>query len=51
MPGAAFVLEHLAEIRAIDPATAGRASDEMLGLARRTIADSMPNICRAGYRV
>jgi DNA-directed RNA polymerase subunit F len=31
----AFVLEHLAEIARIDPAAAGRASDEMLGLVSR----------------
>jgi hypothetical protein len=30
-----FVLEHLAEITAIEPAAVGRAADEMLGLVRR----------------
>jgi hypothetical protein len=36
-----FVLEHLAEIAAIDPAAAGGAPDEMLGLARWRIADTL----------
>jgi hypothetical protein len=35
-----FVLEHLAEITAIDPAIAGGASDEMLGFALRRFADT-----------
>jgi hypothetical protein len=34
-----FVLEDLAEITAVDPAAAGRASDEMLGFLRRHLAD------------
>jgi hypothetical protein len=51
MLGAALVLEHLAKITAIDQATPGRASDEMLGLARRTTAEAIPKISRAGYRV
>jgi hypothetical protein len=34
----AFMLEHLSKIAAVDPAAAGRATDEMLGLARRGIA-------------
>jgi hypothetical protein len=33
-----FVLEHLAEIGAIDPAAAGRAADEVLGLVFRQSA-------------
>ena len=37
----AFVLEGLAEITAIDPAIAGGAPDEMLGLARWRIADTL----------
>jgi hypothetical protein len=46
-----FVLEHLAEIAAIDPAIAGRAPDEVLGLALRGIAQKPPqkfatrNVC------
>jgi hypothetical protein len=36
-----FVLEHLAEITAVDPAAAGRTSEEMLGLARWRIADTL----------
>jgi hypothetical protein len=35
-----FVLEHLAEITAIDQAIAGGAPDEMLGLVLRRIADT-----------
>jgi 7,8-dihydro-6-hydroxymethylpterin-pyrophosphokinase len=38
----AFVLEHLAEITAIDPTAAGRAADEMLGDALGRIAHSSP---------
>jgi hypothetical protein len=41
-----LVLEHLAKITAIDQATAGRASDEML--ARRRIAEAIPKISGAG---
>ena len=33
------MLEHLAEITAVDPAAAGRAPDEMLGLILRRCAD------------
>ena len=33
-----LVLEHLAEITAVDPTIAGRAPDEMLGLVLRRIA-------------
>ena len=35
-----LVLEHLAEITAVDPAAAGRAPDEMLGLVLRWIANA-----------
>ena len=38
----AFLLEHLAEITAIDPTAAGRAADEMLGDALGRIAHSSP---------
>jgi hypothetical protein len=34
-----FVLEHLAEIAALDPAAAGPAPDEMLSLVLRLLAD------------
>ena len=37
-----LVLEDLAEITAIDPAAAGRAADEMLGVALRRITHSSP---------
>jgi hypothetical protein len=37
-----FVLEHLAEIAAIDPAGAGWASDELLGLVLWRIAKRLP---------
>ena len=36
-----FMLEHLAEITTVDPAAAGRAPEEMLGLARWRIADAL----------
>ena len=36
-----FVIEHLSEITAIDPAAAGGAPDERLGLARWRIADTL----------
>jgi hypothetical protein len=36
------VLEHLAEITAIDPSIAGGAADEMLGLALGRIVHSSP---------
>ena len=35
-----FMLEHLAEITAIDPAAAGRAPEEMLGLVLRRVANA-----------
>jgi hypothetical protein len=39
-----FVLEHLAEIAAIDPAAARRAPDVMLGLVLGWLADRPPEI-------
>jgi hypothetical protein len=41
--GRIIVLEHLAEITAIDPAAAGRAPDEMIDLAFGRIAHSSPD--------
>jgi hypothetical protein len=35
------VIEHLAEITAVDPAAAGGAPDEMLGLVLRRTADML----------
>jgi hypothetical protein len=35
------VLEHLAEITAVDPAAADQTSEEMLGLVLRRIADTL----------
>jgi hypothetical protein len=43
----AFVLEHLAEITAIDPATAGRTSDEVFGLVRRRVTEPLPQVSAA----
>jgi hypothetical protein len=40
----AFVLEHLAEITAIDPTAAGRAPNEMLGLIRGRLSDALANV-------
>jgi hypothetical protein len=37
-----FVLEHLAEITAIDPAAAGWAADEVLGLVFRQSTHQAP---------
>jgi hypothetical protein len=34
-----LVLEHLAEITAVDPTATGRAVDEVLGLIRRRLED------------
>ena len=42
-----FVLEHLAEITAIDPAIAGRTSDEMVGLVLRGIAAELTDVLAA----
>jgi hypothetical protein len=45
------MLQHLAKITAIDPAIAGRAADEVVGLIIRLIAETFPpDICRAGGR-
>jgi len=43
-----LVLEHLAKIAAIDPATAGRAADEILCLALGLMANSSPEDGAAG---
>jgi hypothetical protein len=40
----AFVPKNLAKIAAVDPAAAGRATDEMLGLVLGRIADAPPEI-------
>jgi hypothetical protein len=37
-----FVLEHLAEIAAIEPAAAGRTADEVFDLVLRRIARHFP---------
>jgi hypothetical protein len=42
-----FVLEHLAKIAAIDPASASRAADEMLGFVLGWIAEPLPKISAA----
>jgi hypothetical protein len=42
-----FVLEDLAEVAAVDPAAASRATDEMFGLVLRLIADTVPLIFAA----
>ena len=47
------MLEHLAEIAAVDPAIAGRPTDEVLRLALGRIAEKLPNISaarNAGHR-
>jgi hypothetical protein len=41
------VLEHLSKIAAINPPAAGRAPNEMLGLALRLIAETLPKIFAA----
>ena len=41
------MLEHLAEITAIDPAIAGRTSDEMVGLVLRGIAAELTDVLAA----
>ncbi|MGB9000548.1 MAG: hypothetical protein WCC43_15770 [Pseudolabrys sp.] len=38
------MLEHLAEITAIDPTAAGRAPNEMLGLIRGRLSDALANV-------
>ena len=42
-----FVLEHLAEIAAVDPSATGWATDKMLGLALRRTADTLAKIFAA----
>jgi hypothetical protein len=42
-----FVLEHLAEITAIDPAVAGGAPDEVLGLVVWEIAKRLTDVLPA----
>ena len=42
-----MVLEHLAKITAIDPATAGRASDEVLGLVFRQSTHEVADVFAA----
>jgi hypothetical protein len=44
----AFVLKDLAKVAAIDPSTACRAADEVLGLAGRWIAETPSNVFAAG---
>ena len=46
----AFVLENLSEITAIDPATAGRAADEMIDLVLGRIADAPDRLPEAAAR-
>jgi hypothetical protein len=41
------VLEHLTEITAVDPATTGRTSDEMLGFVLRRIANAFAKVFSA----
>jgi hypothetical protein len=43
-----FMLEHLAEITAIDPAAAGRTPDEMLGVVTCGFPHSSPEDGAAG---
>jgi hypothetical protein len=43
-----FLLEHLAEIAAIDSAIAGRAPNEVLGFILRRIAEALPDVVAAG---
>ena len=46
-----FMLEHLAEITAIDPAIAGETADEVFGLARGALRRAaLRDTCRAGCR-
>jgi hypothetical protein len=42
-----FVLEHLAEIAAIDPTAARGTTDEMLGLLLRRLADKPTEVSAA----
>ena len=48
-PKGGFVLEHLAKIAAVDPAAAGRASDEMLGSSLGGRLRDCRCIFRAGH--
>ena len=41
------MLEHLAQITAIDPAVASRASDAMLSLVRRRVAETLSDVFAA----
>ena len=41
------MLEHLTEITAVDPATAGRTSDEMLRFVLRRIANALAEVFSA----
>ena len=41
----AFVLEDLREVPTIDPGATGRAADEMLGLLRGRIANTLADVC------
>ena len=41
------MLEHLTEITAVDPATTGRASDEMLRFVLRWIANALAEVFSA----
>jgi hypothetical protein len=45
----AFMLKHLSKIAAVHPSAAGGTPDEMLGLAGRRIAETLPQVAtRAG---
>jgi hypothetical protein len=43
----AFVLENLSKVTAVRPSTAGRTSDEVLGLVLRRVADELADILAA----
>ena len=42
-----FVLEHLSKIAAVDPTVAGRAADEVLGLACRCNVETLADVLSA----
>jgi hypothetical protein len=42
------MLKHLAKIAAIDPATAGRAPNEVRGFLLRRIGEALPDVVAAG---
>ena len=42
------VLEHLAQITAINPAVTGWATDEVVGLTRGWLAETLPDVLAAG---